>query len=193
VSGVTLLDELLPRFDFSERHHRVIDASTEPVWKAIEAVTLREMPLTWVLMGIRSVPDRLLGRPGLPSARDAPLLAGMFDLGFVRLAEDPGRELVAGVVAGVTEGVGEISPMADAAEFTAVERPGGFKGAMNFRLVDAGAGRTLLETETRIAANDERSRRLFRLYWLAIRGGSGAIRRDWLRAIARRAERGGGP
>jgi hypothetical protein len=46
-------------------------------------------------------------------------------------------------------------------------------------------GRTRVVTETRVAADDARSRRRFRLYWLAIRPFSGLIRRRWLAAIAR--------
>ena len=48
---------------------------------------------------------------------------------------------------------------------------------------------TRISTETRVLAVDPASRRRFALYWLVIRGGSGAIRRSWLHAIARRAER----
>jgi len=45
----------------------------------------------------------------------------------------------------------------------------------------------MLTTETRVRATDPRSRRLFGLYRLFIRGGSGLIRHVWLRAILRRA------
>jgi hypothetical protein len=43
-----------------------------------------------------------------------------------------------------------------------------------------------VETETRALATDSRSRRRFARYWRLIRFGSGAIRRSWLRAAARR-------
>ena len=39
-----------------------------------------------------------------------------------------------------------------------------------------------------MTATDLRTRARFGLYWLAIRCGSGLIRRDMLRAVARRAE-----
>ena len=50
-----------------------------------------------------------------------------------------------------------------------------------------GAG-TLLSTETRVEATDARTRVLFGVYWTLIRLGSGLIRRDMLRAVARAAE-----
>jgi hypothetical protein len=43
-------------------------------------------------------------------------------------------------------------------------------------------GGSRLVTETRVAALDERTRRRFSLYWLAIGELSGLIRRRWLRA-----------
>jgi hypothetical protein len=45
-------------------------------------------------------------------------------------------------------------------------------------------------TETRIHLTDEAARRAFGRYWLVVRLGSGAIRRDWLRAARRHAEQG---
>jgi len=51
-------------------------------------------------------------------------------------------------------------------------------------------GFSLLSTETRVYANDAASRRRFAVYWRLIYPGSALIRRMWLRAIARRAERG---
>ncbi|MGH8937785.1 MAG: hypothetical protein ACRDV2_00355 [Actinomycetes bacterium] len=62
--------------------------------------------------------------------------------------------------------------------------------AMDFRLERHGPG-TTLRTETRVHAGDQRTRWAFLAYWLAIRAGSGLIRRELLRAIARRAESAG--
>ena len=42
--------------------------------------------------------------------------------------------------------------------------------------------------ETRIEATDGRTRARFGLYWAVIRLGSGLIRRDMLRAVARAVE-----
>ena len=44
-------------------------------------------------------------------------------------------------------------------------------------------GGSRLSTETRVKALDNRARRTFRLYWLAIGPFSALIRRRWLRAI----------
>ena len=72
-------------------------------------------------------------------------------------------------------------------QLRAFAEPGWVKVAFDFVLVPDGGG-THLSTETRVAATDARTRRIFGLYWLAIRAGSGLIRRDLLRAVARQAE-----
>ena len=64
--------------------------------------------------------------------------------------------------------------------------------ATDFRLVDAGAGTTTLSTDTRVQATGQRARRVFRAYWIAVGWGSGLVRRELLRAVARRAEAGRG-
>ena len=58
---------------------------------------------------------------------------------------------------------------------------------MEFRLQSTPVG-TLLRTETRMLATDPRTRRAFATYWFFIRASSGAIRREVLRIVARRAE-----
>jgi hypothetical protein len=58
---------------------------------------------------------------------------------------------------------------------------------MEFRLQSTPLG-TLLSTETRVLATDPRTRRAFTAYWLFLRAGSGAIRRDVLRVVGHRAE-----
>ena len=181
-----LLDEVLPRYDFRERHSTVVAAPRPAVWNAIESVTLAEMPVVGALFALRSLPARLGGRPGLPRVQDEPVLAQLYETGFAKLAEDPGRELVFGLIDQMWKRRGETAEIEDGAEFLAFERAGFVKAAMNFRLSDRPAG-TLLETETRVLATDAGARRGFGRYWLLIRPASGLIRRIWLRAIARRA------
>ena len=58
---------------------------------------------------------------------------------------------------------------------------------MDFNLEETEGG-TRLVTETRITATDDQSRRRFGRYWLVVRPGSGLIRGEFLRIIARKAE-----
>jgi hypothetical protein len=144
------------------------------------------MPLVPLLFNLRSLPLRLAGKRGLPRKKDEPLLAQMLAFGFTLLAEDPGREVVVGAIAQMWKRGGKAARIRDAAEFVAFDQPGFVKVAMNFRLEEHARG-TRIETETRVLATDAASRKGFSRYWRVIRLGSGAIRRSWLRAIARRA------
>ena len=82
---------------------------------------------------------------------------------------------------------GPTPPALQAAGLRTWSQPGWIKVAMEFRLQPAAPG-TLLSTETRVAATDPRTSRAFAAYWCLIRPGSGAIRREVLKVVARRAE-----
>jgi hypothetical protein len=83
---------------------------------------------------------------------------------------------------------GETADVVDLDGFRAFARPGFVLITTSFELEALGAG-TRLSTETRVQPTDAAAARAFRLYWWAIRGGSGLIRRDVLHAERRRAER----
>jgi hypothetical protein len=174
----SLLDGLLPVYDFRTRYTRRIAAEPGRVWDALSAFTYAELPVTRLLMGVRTA-----GRARL----DGPVALSSMP----RLALDEGREAVVGQVAKYWRprpmtGPGE-TRTADG--FTAFDEPGWAKGAMGLRLTPLLEGGTLLAAETRVRATDAAARRAFAPYWLLIRvGGAGFIRFEMLRAIARRAE-----
>jgi hypothetical protein len=179
----TTLDEFLPSYDFNEVHAVATSAPPAAVMDAIRTVTPWEVPVLVGLMAIRSLPG-LLRRRRLPVR--GPLLDGFRRTGFVELSQSPG-ELVFGGIGRFWEPAGGLRRIA-AADFGGFGEPGFAKAAFNLEVEQVG-GRTLLITETRIAATDERARRRVRRYWRVIQPGSALIRHDWLRAIRRRAER----
>jgi hypothetical protein len=159
------------------------------VYEAIWAVTPGEMPAARLLFAIRSVPGRLAGRPELAAPGEEPLLRQMLARGFSLLAEDPGREVVAGAIGQMWRlRGGRVVRVEDGAAFAAFAEPGFAKAATSLRVDPEGAG-TRLETETRVVTTDAASRRAFGRYWAVIGRGSDLVRLSWLRAIARRAER----
>ena len=104
------------------------------------------------------------------------------------LATEPNRAVVAGGVMQPWKLTGgEEPPALDAAALRAFAEPGWVKTGFDLVIEASGTG-TRLTTETRVTATDARTRAPFGLYWLFIRAGSGLIRRDMLRAVARRAE-----
>ena len=182
------LDEYLPDYQWNEVHSTQVAAPPDRVLAAVRELTAREVPLLVVLMGMRRVPEAILRRSPARLARglDRAILNEMTSGGFALLAERP-DELVFGVVGRFWTTDGGIEPVGTAG-FAGFDTPGFAKGAMNFHARPAGGG-TLLTTETRIQTTDDSARQSFGRYWRAIGPFSALIRRAWLRAIRKRAER----
>lgn len=178
------LDEFLPHFQFSERHSTEVAAPPDRTLRAARELGAREVPLTGILMALRRLPARKLPRPS-----SGPVLDQMERGGFVLLAERR-DEVVLGIVGRFWELSSGMRPVT-AAEFVPFAEPGYAKAVIDFRVEPAGSG-CLLTTETRIEGTDEDARRTFGRYWRVVHPGSALIRREWLRAIRRRAEQGGG-
>ena len=181
-----LLDRALPEWDFVERHERVVHAPAPAVWQALGEIRVRDLPLTRLLMQVRALSRGPLGSPDRRAL--AALPPGEVD-------RDEGRELLLGLVlpTSLWTDVRSLDALraVSVAELVRPLPDGWVRVGMDFR-VSAAYGHTRLSTETRVLATGPRARRRFRAYWLAIRGGSGLIRRELLHAVARRAERQAG-
>jgi hypothetical protein len=188
----TVLDRLVPTFQAVERHSATVAASADQVWAALSQVTTGELRLFRLLMGVRVLPGRLVRSPRARFDADEPLLGWAVRFGFTVLGEDARRELVFGAIGQpwrLAGGRGMVA-VVDGSDFAAFDRAGYAKMAANLRLDPiAGGGAIQLTTETRVACTDPTSARRFARYWRLIRPASGAIRRSWLTAIKRRAER----
>jgi hypothetical protein len=170
-----LLNQVMPSCGRSELHRRRTTAATADLWQAIHELRADDLPLMRALMGVRTLGRRVDGANGT-------VLQGFERMGFRRVAEERERELVVVGIGQFWKPSGGMREVADKDQFLSFAEPGYVKVAFNFRIDDGE-----LSTETRIAGTDPRARRLFGLYWTLIRPGSGLIRREWLRAIDRRA------
>ena len=180
----TRLDTFSPAWQFREIHSIRIAAPPQRVFEAVTQVRADEIflfrTLTWIRRGGRQLPPGILN----PGDRE-PIIDVATANGFVRLAQEPPRELVVGTAVIAPPG----TPLPVTARLFQDGVPPGFALAtMNFLVRPDGAG-SLLTTETRVFASDSTSRRRFAGYWRLIYPGSALIRRMWLRAIERRAER----
>ena len=189
-----LLDQVLPRYEAREVHEVFVAAPPAEVYRALEALTLGELPLFRALMGLRVLPARVARSVRRPAGSDHPWLDPDMRLldwglrGLTVLARRPGSELVIGGPGQPWRLAGGMPTRVDGlAEFLAFDRPGFAKLALSFKLEQAPGG-TRVITETRVDTTDPIAHRRFGAYWRVIRIGSGAIRRSWLRAIKRRAE-----
>ena len=176
---MVLLERAMPEYDRREVHGRTIDASPAATWEALHELRGEEVAAMRLLMGIRTLGR---GRGG-----DSPTVLDSFGrMGFRVLDEEPGSQLVVAGIGRFWQPSGGLRRVESREQFSSFEEPGYAKVAFDFRLEDGE-----LSTETRVAGTDAGARRRFGLYWLAIRPGSGLIRREWLRAIERRARASG--
>ena len=180
-----LIDRYLPEFDFNEVHSIEVEASQAQVYHALVTADLGRPLVVRVLMGLRSIPSLLAGRP---KDRRPITIREAADAGFGLLAEEAPREIVLGI-----EGrFWQLQPDVCAADAAAFERPipnGMARAAWNFVVEPIGEMRARLTTETRIKCGDESSRRRFGRYWTLIQPGSALIRLAILRQVSREAQR----
>lgn len=179
----------MPSWDASERHSRLFEASPAEVWSALESADFGGSPLIRLLMGIRTLPQRIFGG-GAPRRSPGRLdFAALERAGFGVLALEPRREIVLGVEGRFWRPTGNVRAF-ERARFDRPVEAGFARGVWNFAVAPEGEKRTRLSTETRVLCGDPARRRKFRLYWTFVRPGSGAIRHAMLGAVARRL-RGG--
>jgi hypothetical protein len=183
----TLLDQVLPAFQFTETHRIEIAAPPPVVYRALQEVTPDEIALYRTFTWIRCL-GRCSGDNILNPAKGTPILETAKRSGFRLVAETPGVELV--LVTFVAAPPTARSREWTRESFVSLAEPGFAKAAMNFRVEAKGSARTLLQTDTRVFTTDPRTLRVFTAYWRTIAPGSDLIRRAWLRAVKRRSELG---
>lgn len=178
---VTTLADALPHAEFAESHSLVIASPPDRVWDALHSTRWSDLRLTKVLMLVRG-----LGFSGRHHDDRTLMEGGPVEL--LITVED--RYAAGGRVAKPWKPVPEVGPdVATLDELAAYAGAGWLKYGMDFTLHPLPGGRTRLETTTLCEPTDDVARRRFTPYWRFIRPFSGLVRRDLLRAVARRATR----
>jgi hypothetical protein len=179
-----LIDEFLPNYDVVEHHEVDVDAPVDVAYRAVRNFDLARSPVVLALLFVRGMPRMFTG--GGPAVTEA-RLDQLLETGFVVLEEQPGRELVLGVVGKFwrpTSGFRRIEP----GEFVGFDAPGFAKAGWNFVVSERPGRRSTVVTETRVLCTDDDARRRFSRYWWLIGRFSALIRRIMLREIKRDAE-----
>jgi hypothetical protein len=192
-SNATLLDTILPAYEFRGAVSVRIRATPRAIFRAVDEVSLADMPLARVLGMLLYLPYQLRGRtPERTDETRSFIHEVLPESGNIILARKPDRELVIGAI-GKFHQLADQQPvhLTDAAVFAAFEDPAYQKLAMAIRIdgSDEKAGYTLtLEHRTHALGPD--ARRGFRRYWIVIKPGGNFVSWLLLRAIKQRAERG---
>jgi hypothetical protein len=188
-----LLDRQLPRFDARDLKTVVVDADPAAAYRAVRALDPDQVgqtvPFMRLMVQLRGLPARI-GARSVRAARPAPeaLSAEQYRQAFLLLDEEPGVELVMGMIGKFMTPTQLEFRRFDPADFAGFDEPGYGKVAFNFLALPYGTGRCLLCTETRTATTDPLSARRFRRYWKAIGPLAGFIMRHWLTLAKQHAE-----
>ena len=174
-----LLDDFLPKFDFRSRHELEVTAPIERVWTAVlttDISKLRMVRFLFLLRGYRKRP---------PSAQN--LMDDVRPYGFLELAARQYQEIVIGAIGKPWHKDGSFLRGLSTETYQEFTEPGYVRIGANLQLTPRGRYHTILVTETRVQALDEKARARFASYWALIQGPSGWIRQAVLRDIARRS------
>lgn len=169
-----ILQELLPRYHFSEKHTAMTGASAHSIHRSIVTMDLSRSATVRLLYFLRRMP------------RTSLTLKGMNDIGFKVLGSAEDRELVIGVIGRFWKPAPELIDVPPGS-FSSFNEKGYAKAALNYLTEETDSG-CRLSTETRIFCTSAGALAAFSAYWALIRPFSGLIRRAMLREIVRNAE-----
>lgn len=180
----SLLDRFMPDPEVAERHAIYVNAPADVVIEAAKDLELMKSPVVRAIIRAREL---VLG--GEPDTRPHPshLLEQMLSIGWVVLAEQPGREVVLGAVTQpwVANPVFRSVP---ADEFAAFDEPDYVKIAWTLCAKPIDDRRSIFRTETRARATDARAKTRFRNYWSLVAPGVELIRLALLPSVKWQAE-----
>lgn len=180
-----LLDRFIPSPEVLEHHHIAVEAPAEVVMDAARDIRLLDSTLVRAIFKAREI---ALG--GEADARPHPeqLFEQMKSIGWVVLAEEPGREIVMGA-ATIPWHANPVFRSIAATDFEAFREPGYVKIAWSLRAEPTAADRSVFHTETRVSTTDPETREHFKHYWSYVAPGVELIRIAMLRPVKRDAER----
>jgi hypothetical protein len=157
---MSLIDQLLPAYQFSERHSCRVAADPAVVLEAVAAYRPQNDRFFRLMIGLRELPMRLLAK-----ADRAPEPFGLHN--FTLLARTD-EAIVYGLIGKFWRLNYGLRPVGGAEAFRSFSEDGVAKLALGFS-VERAPGQTTLVTETRVHCPDRMSRLSCTPYWILIR------------------------
>jgi hypothetical protein len=176
-----LLDEFMPDYDVVERHSVVVNASAAEAYRAACEMDLENSSIVQILFKSRAL---IFGAiPGREHAGHG-MITRMKALGWGKLAELPGREIVMGSVTQPWE-ADVVFRAITTDRFAAFHEKGFVKIAWTLRVDPLTETTSTFRTETRAVACGSLARSKFRPYWAFLSPGIALIRVAMLRQLKR--------
>jgi hypothetical protein len=179
-----LLDRFMPEYEVAERHRISVAAPAAITLAAAQEMDLARSPAIRAIFKARELILR-----ASPEDRLQPggLLRQVRSLGWMVLAESPGREIVVGAVTKPWEPNVTFRGIAPE-EFAQFDEPDYVKIVWMLRADPLGQTHSLFRTETRVTTTDAAARAKFRRYWAFFSPGIVLIRWLTLAPLKRDAE-----
>lgn len=187
-----LVDEILPDDDVKLVRSTVVEADAQTTYDAIERARMDEDPVLRSIGWLRRLPERALAL--FEGASPEPettyeTIGDLFDAdGCIRLAEDPGRELVVGAVGRFWSPGEPLETGLDRTAFEAFDRPGFARCVLDLTVHPRGPDRSLLVLEVRALATRDRSRQALTRFSRFVEPAAGLIARRALAVVQATAE-----
>jgi hypothetical protein len=181
----SLIDNFIPEPEVVEHHQICVNAPADVVLDTAKDMEVMNSPVIRAVIRLRE-----LALGGEPDRRPHPtrLLPQMQSIGWVVLAETPGREIVLGSVTQPWQAA-PVFRSIPAAEFRGFAEPGYVKIVWTLRADPVSESRSVFHTETRVCTTDAEARGRFRRYWSFVAPGVELIRLVMLRPLKHDAER----
>lgn len=172
----------LPDFQFHEKHRAVIKStSPEKIMPLIKAFDLKQDAVIRALMSIRLLRRKLQRKA--PEAH-----VDQFGLQTFTFLHASALELCYGLRGEFWRADFGLEKISDAEEYQQPARPGAAKLLLRYQVNLINHSQSELITETFIHCPDKASHFKMAAYWLAIRAGSGLIRRRMLNSVKHELE-----
>lgn len=174
----------LPHFQFYEKHQTVIQThSPERILPLVAEFDIQQDPVIRRLMHVRRLPLKFMC-----SIRNRPFPS--FGLHSFTLLEKSSSELCYGLRGQFWRADFGLENVPDANAYQEPVKSGSAKLLLRYQLKETNKGQYELSTETYIYCPDRATELKMIAYWLAIRAGSGLIRKRTLMAVHSRLNSG---
>ena len=168
---------LLPQFQFHEKHRAVIKTHLpEKILPLVAEFDIQQDAVIRLLMSVRQLPQNF-------RRNNHPQAVNSFGLNSFTLLEKSASELCYGLRGQFWRADFGLENVPDTDAYMAPVAPGSAKLLLRYRVTEIKEGQHELRTETYIYCPDKVTKLKMTAYWLAIRAGSGWIRKRTLRAV----------
>lgn len=171
-----LIDDFLPKFDLRETEQSEISAQPDKVFAAIKNFDMSESTtIRWMF--------KLRGH-----SLKKTTLADFEKANFKILAQKPDAEITLGMIGKFDSASGGLVDLPPE-KFKDFADAGFIKAVWEFSISQSKAGKSLLNSEMRIATTDAASKARIENYWGIVKTPTAMVRKEILKLIKKQAER----